>query len=325
MDIDRSYFSESTLDDLMREVIAEILQRGNSTSPSKGDNREITAVLLELSDPRARLSRTESRGKPFSSLGELFWYLSGSNDAKFIEYYISEYKNYNENGVIHGGYGPRLFNWKNRNQWSSIENLLITKPTTRRAVIQLFDSEDLAVGHKDIPCTCTLQFLLRNDHLHLHTSMRSNDVIIGLPHDIFCFSMLQEIMSKTINAKLGKYTHAVGSMHLYDCHIDKAKAFLNEGYQSTNNSMPEMPPQPWKHIPEVLEIERKIRCSKSLPAISTDSLPQYWADLARMLTVFRLSKDGRKGEIPAVRKKMHSDVFNVYIEQKSSNPLGSTR
>ena len=70
---------------------------------SKGDHREVTGVLLELTNPRARLSRTETRGKLFSALGELCWYLAGSNDVDFISYYIPFYKTLSEGGFVHGG------------------------------------------------------------------------------------------------------------------------------------------------------------------------------------------------------------------------------
>ena len=65
------------------------------------------------------------------------------------------------------------------------------------------------------PCTCTLQFLARGVKLDLIVYMRSNDVIKGLPHDIFCFTMLQEIAARRLSLEPGIYKHCVGSLHLY--------------------------------------------------------------------------------------------------------------
>ncbi len=78
------YFCGLTLDDLMRSVVEEIQSNGERINPSKGECKELTGVLLELTDPRARLSRTETRGKPFSCLGELCWYLARTNELEFI-------------------------------------------------------------------------------------------------------------------------------------------------------------------------------------------------------------------------------------------------
>ena len=62
----KAYLSEKTIDDVMRSVIEEIQAHGEQIYPTKGGTAgaiELTGVLLEVTDPRARLSRTESRGK----------------------------------------------------------------------------------------------------------------------------------------------------------------------------------------------------------------------------------------------------------------------
>jgi thymidylate synthase len=86
--------SGMTLDDVMRFVIQEILAHGDPIKPTKGAALELGGVLLELTNPRARLSRTAIRGKPYSCLGEFCWYLAKTNDLAFISYYLPEYKKY---------------------------------------------------------------------------------------------------------------------------------------------------------------------------------------------------------------------------------------
>ena len=251
-----AYFSSKTLDDVMRNVIKEIQSHGQQINPTQGEASELTGVLLKITNPRARLSRTETRGKPFSCLGELCWYLAKSNKLEFIFYYLSKYKDFAEGDEIFGGYGPRLFDWRGLNQLANVTNLLKRKRDSRRAVIQVFDAGDIEGEHKDIPCTCTLQFMIRHDALHMFTYMRSNDVILGLPHDIFSFTMLQEIMARELSVELGTYYHAVGSLHLYDRDREDAQQFLDEGWQSTDLPMPPMPKgNPWPAIDLLLEAE----------------------------------------------------------------------
>jgi hypothetical protein len=67
------FISEETIDDLLREVLKTIFERGQTITPDKGTCVELTGILLELKNPRARLSLTETRGKLFSCLGELCW------------------------------------------------------------------------------------------------------------------------------------------------------------------------------------------------------------------------------------------------------------
>lgn len=176
----KAHLSENTIDDLLLAVIKEIQTHGDHVSPTKGSNRELAGVLLELTNPRARLSRTETKGKLFSCLGKLCWYLAKSDKLAFIEYYIQTYKEFADGDVIFGGYGPRLFSWKGDQVQKAIERLR-TNPSSRRVVIQLFDANDMAEEHKDVPCTCTLQFMIRNEKLQMLTHMRSNDAFIGLP------------------------------------------------------------------------------------------------------------------------------------------------
>ena len=75
---------------------------------------------------------------------------------------------------------------------------LSEKPTTRQAVVQILDAEDISEQHKNVPCTCTLQFFARGRRLHMVASMRSNDAYIGLPHDVFAFTMIQEIVARAL-------------------------------------------------------------------------------------------------------------------------------
>ena len=309
------YFSGETLDDVMRWVLDHILSEGQEIRPTKGPAKELSGVLLELTNPLARISRTETKGKPFSCLGELFWYLAQTKDLSFITYYLREYRAYADGQEIYGGYGPRLFNWDGLNQFGNVADILKRKPDSRQAVIQLFDAQDIVGPHNDIPCTCTMQFMVRGEQLHLLTYMRSNDAFVGMPHDIFCFTMLQEIMARMLSVELGQYKHMVGSLHLYDKSIDNAGQFLDEGWQSTTTLMRPMPGgDPWPAIDLVLSAEHAIRTDQeSDPESLLDGLDSYWADLVRLLLIYRASKNRDDDRIKELRGKMSSSVFDPFI------------
>lgn len=314
-----SYFVAETLDDLMLEVITEILERGCTINPTKGRAKELNGVLLELTNPRARLSRSGMRGKIFSCLGEMCWYLAGSNELDFISYYIPEYKHYAEGGCLFGGYGPRLFrNNGNVNQIDNIINILKNKPETRQAVIQLFDAEDIVGQHKDIPCTCSLQFILRNNKLYMITNMRSNDAYLGLPHDVFFFTMLQEIIARTLSVEIGTYKHMVGSLHLYDKNYKNASLFLEEGWQSFI-PMPEMPIEdPWPSISELLRLEQEIRLN-NINVLEKLDFDPYWEDVIRLLQIFCFFKNNSVEDIYPIISEMHQDIYNIFIYSKIEN------
>jgi thymidylate synthase len=101
-------------------------------------------------------------------------------------------------------------------------SLLQKRPASRRAALQIYDARDLAQEHKDVPCTCTLQFFVRDGRLEMATYMRSNDAYLGLPHDVFAFTMLQELVARSLGVEVGVYRHMVGSLHLYE--VDRANS-----------------------------------------------------------------------------------------------------
>lgn len=333
------YMTAASLDDLMHRVFAALLKRRTLINTSRGECREVNGVLLRLTQPRARLSRSEGRGRPISALGELLWYLAGSRDLGFISYYVPIYKDESEDGkTVRGAYGPRLFRSRGQDQIRNVIETLQRKSTSRRAVIQIFDSSDLARNYKEIPCTCTLQFLCRGRRLHMITSMRSNDAFLGLPHDVFAFTMLQELIARSIGVEPGVYDHAVGSLHLYRRDEAKAASYLDEGWQSTV-LMPPMPlGDPWPAVRTLLRAERRIRRGEKF-SLDDHSLPAYWADLIRLLQALRLFKSGGKGsdqkaarkrraQIQEIRTSMASSVYDSYLSRRqetvpSPSPTGT--
>jgi thymidylate synthase len=309
-----------TLDDLLRRAFEKIVRDGTWVTASRGRNRELCCVLLKLTNPLARLSHTEKRGKVFSALGELAWYLAGSKDAKFITYYIDRYKEEIEHdGSIHGGYGPRVFSNSGIRQFDTVINLLRTRPSSRKAVIQLFDPADLRGDYKDVPCTCSLQLMVRDDQLHMSAVMRSNDAYYGLPHDIFCFTMIQELAARTLGCELGSYSHYAGSFHIYEGLITHARKYLEEGWQDAEFApMPRMPDgDPWRSVRTWLDAEKAIRAGRRPAKRLLAGLDDYWTDLVRLLQVFRYSvKTKKPDEITRLKGHMKHPVYKEYIAQK---------
>ena len=306
-------FCAETLDDVLLKLYPELLGSTNRVAASRGDNVELIGVIVEIEKPRARLSRSETRGRLFSSLGEMLWYFTGDNRLDFIEPYIDRYKDESEDGVsVYGGYGPRLFDQRGNDQLRNIIALLRERPQSRRAVIQIFNAEDIAKKHLEVPCTATLQFLIRDGLLHMVVCMRSNDAYIGLPHDVFCFTMIQEMIARCLGVEVGKYRHFVASMHLYDKHRQAANSFISEGYQS-RIEMPPMPlADPFPPVRVILKAEDRIRKGEPVDDLLA-SLDPYWCDLIRILQIFFSRNDG---QIEAIESKMSFTRYRPYIASR---------
>lgn len=338
--------SEESLDDLMRAVFRQLLTgRGNfEVESKKGKSTETFGALLELRNPRARLSRSFSKAKAFSPLGELFWYLAGSDSVDFIQHYIRNYAVMIGDEIkANGAYGPRIFGKDSigkpdkNSEWDRVMRTLREREGSRNALIQIYDNSDAKPKNGDKPCTCTIQFAVRNQQLLMHTHMRSNDAFFGLPHDIFTFTMMQEIAARELGYGLGRYTHSVASLHLYhDCEATKdhpenrstsgARSYYAEDLCDFV-PMPEMPPGcPWSSIEQVQTAEHAIRHGDTDFRV-TPELDPYWRDFAGLFRIHKIFEEVRKSaessntEITQLRKVVSimqeiSPSYQVYIRDR---------
>jgi len=201
------------------------------------------------------------RFSPSYACAELLWLLSGANSLEMILEYAPSYSKYSDGFGI---YGPRWLK-----QFGPLVDLLKKDPTTRRAVISLWRESDLTEQDRtDLPCTLSLQFLVRKHTLDLIVTMRSNDVWLGLPNDVFVFTCIQAMVAGELGANIGEYHHRVGSLHLYSRDFDKARSMWSES--------PSMEYHHWtswmrfNELGAVLALERAVRHSEELSETAMD-------------------------------------------------------
>lgn len=122
---------------------------------------------------------------------------------------------YQDNAIFWGAYGPRA-----QGDVGQVVDLLRRDPDSRQAVISLYDSDrDLGrTDVKDVPCTISFQFRIRDGELLMWTAMRSNDAVLGCPYDLGQFSLLHRAVAQALDVFVGTYSHTVGSLHLYEKH-----------------------------------------------------------------------------------------------------------
>ncbi|MDH7971468.1 thymidylate synthase [Sphingomonas sp. AR_OL41] len=275
------------MDEILRKLYSELSQSTDTFHASKGKGQDLLASKVILKDPRARISATATRGRLISALAEFCWYMSGSADLDFIRFYIQDYPPENATGSIEDAYGPRLLGTgefgRSINQVNQVIERLREKPDTRRAVISLLEPSDLTALRTEAPCTVALQFIHRRNRLHLIAMMRSNDAYLGFPHDVFCFTMIQEFVARALGIKVGEYHHFATSLHLYEADVGRVSRYLDEGFQNPTFAMPRMPNGCQReNLEAFLDVEQCIRRGMISEADKI-SLPVYWKDLALVL------------------------------------------
>lgn len=310
------------IDSALHAVFGAIMKDGIDRPGTRGGIREVVGVMLRCSNPRARLSRSQNRGRVFSPLGELLWYFSHSDSLAFIHPYINRYEEEAVDGKILGAYGPRLFNMHGKyNQMLNIENMLKKNPESKRAVIQIFDAEDTGGARKEVPCTSSMQFLVRDNKLNMFVNMRSNDAYLGLVHDYFCFTMIQEYMAVKLKLDVGEYVHNVVSMHVYRDRISDVNTYLYEGIQR-EISMPEMiAGKIDSQIDILLDLEGRIRGGFEVD-IDESGLDDYWIDIARIVHCYWIIKRGGSGWLRSIKQQgdlLKWDAYKAYFRRAIRN------
>lgn len=103
-------------------------------------------------------------------------------------------------------------------------------PHSRHAVIVTWDPADDGLGvdrKKNLPCPYTFTVNIAGGKLHLHNIIRSNDMMLGCPHDAAGFALLQHILADRLGVEPGIYTHSISNAHIYDNHFAAAQELLN--------------------------------------------------------------------------------------------------
>lgn len=118
---------------------------------------------------------------------------------------------------FHGAYGDRV-----GEQLTHVVRKLRNDRDTRQAVVTLWNPVlDNVFAARDFPCTVALNFAIEDDHLVMRTQMRSNDIWLGYPYDIFMFTQLQITLARALRVEPGVYTHSAWSLHLYAHNADQ--------------------------------------------------------------------------------------------------------
>ena len=155
--------------------------------------------------------------------GEAWWILDGRNDVKSLAKYMGKIERYSDDGIrFFGAYGPKIVD-----QLSYCIKILVKDRDTRQSCLTIWRQNP--PFSKDIPCTVSLQFFLRENRLYTVANMRSQDIWLGLPYDAFnfsaisffvCLSLRKILAQPTI--KLGELYINAASRHLYSTNEEDA-------------------------------------------------------------------------------------------------------
>ena len=219
------------------------------SSPRGMKIKENLGVQFRIMNPRDRLPRVAARNFSLAYfVAETLWYLNADDSTEWISYYAPFWSNISDNNkTANSAYGARIFKTHPRIgngnivQWDYVKEELRKDPDSRRAVIHIRTPSDSIIESKDVPCTLSLQFFIRENKLHLHVSMRSSDIILGLAYDVPAFTTIQEILANELGVELGEYVHTSNSLHCYERDFEMLDAIANTRVFKSFDEMPAYP------------------------------------------------------------------------------------
>lgn len=194
---------------------------------------EIINAVTVIKDPTRCIMKNKIRKMPMRyAIGELLWYLSGNNDLKSIQMFTSAWDRMSDDGeTVNSNYGYCLMDKFGFNQIEQALIQLRDNPNSRQVVLHIKEARNLIDNPtKDLNCTVCLQLFIRDEKLYMTTYMRSNDLWMGFPYDVFQFTCLQILMAMQLHVGVGTYTHVAGSLHLYERDWQKGMKNEQEAY-----------------------------------------------------------------------------------------------
>jgi len=202
------------------EDLEFVFKYGNHVSPRGMLCLEALALrsVISMANPIILNSRRRLGYKFMAA--EAAWIISGRNDVASISQYSKDISKFSDDGItFYGAYGPRF-----RDQYDYVLGCLKKDIDSRQALATIWRQNP--EQSKDIPCTVALQWLVRHGSIHCVATMRSSDLWLGHPYDIFNFSAMSFYLMLELNKHLeeigkpplalGNLFLTAGSKHVYD-------------------------------------------------------------------------------------------------------------
>lgn len=227
-DFDKKY--QTLVKKIMSEGVEEYNERtGHKTKSIFGYQYDFD---LEKEFPLLTLRRIPVK----LFIAEQIWFISGSNRPdEFLNNHTSIWKDFTESdGTISAAYGYRWRKHFKRDQLGQLIKHLKAEPHSRQGVVMMWDPSDdglygsglIGVYKKNAPCPFCMVFNIIKDKLNLHLFIRSNDIMLGGPHDVAGFALLEYILAAKMGLRPGKLVVSTTNAHIYDIHYAGAEEII---------------------------------------------------------------------------------------------------
>jgi len=212
-------FRAESIDDVWLKLWEEVKKSYKKQPSRDGDVVwECINAHIIIENPTRNLSHNKIRDMSIKyAIGEFLWYEAATNKLKPIQKYTKGWDRMSDDGEhVNSNYGYLIKKYYGFDQFDMCYKMLTADPNSRQAIMHYKPPIDFfTYKSKDVPCTVSQQFFIRDNKLYTIVTMRSNDIWNGVPYDIFFFTCNQIKMAMLLNIDVGEYMHNAGSLHMY--------------------------------------------------------------------------------------------------------------
>jgi thymidylate synthase len=223
-----SYEQKNSYAECFIDSLRDLKYNGRISYPRGQKTLELDHVVFQINPLRSLYFSKARKLNLFFLIAENLWYWSGRNTTFLPTNYVKNYSNFSDDGIHQGSYSPQLLE-----QIRYVINTLQKDNDSRQAVITLWRPNP--GESKDIPCTISFDFKIRNCRLNMHATMRSNDAIWGNNYDVPSFCLLQIAIAGILGIRPGFLYLAAHSYHVYEKHFELMSELIKEPISELND------------------------------------------------------------------------------------------
>jgi thymidylate synthase len=254
-DWNNSYYSEKPIfEEQYAQLLLDTLTNGVLTKNRTGVDTFVTP-MANMHFKNISTNFPIIKGKkvyPKLALKELMWMLNGRTDIKWLKDRKVNYWDAWEksDGTIGPSYGKQFRSFNGDDSFKSLISEIVKSPTSRRAIINLWNHSDLKQMSLP-PCFVLFKFFIRpvedssnNYKISLHVFQRSTDTFLGLPYDMMFMGWLlnivcklsnqvSEILNKHYNIKNQYFFtpedifYNCSDFHIYKNHVEQVEQYIS--------------------------------------------------------------------------------------------------
>lgn len=221
----------SSFDEKYQVALGRILKEGQWVNNARTGQKTISLPGLNFRiEPEDGFPLLQLRKIPIKLfVAEQVWFLSGEKKLDFFQEYSHAWDSWAEvDNTIQNAYGHRFKRHFGRDQVGLLVQTLKKDSSSRQCFVSCWDPKIDGLGEiaKNMPCLIGFTMFVLPSGLEMHVLFRSNDMVLGFPHDIAGFALLHAMIAQELGLPVSGLSWSIANAHIYETHLKAVNELL---------------------------------------------------------------------------------------------------